>query len=78
MEYMAEPSPSSPITLRSGPRQGHAHGRGQAVAEAAAGAGVKGIALEHGQVIVHGTAAARRLFDDDAVDGRSAAICCSR
>ena len=63
---MAEPSPSRPITLRSGRASATPTAAGQAVAETAAGAGMKGFALEHGQVVVHGTAAARRLFDDDA------------
>ncbi len=64
---MVEPSPSRPITLAIRTSQRHAHRRRQAVSESAARACVKGVALDHGQIIVHGAAAAGSFLDDDAV-----------
>ena len=66
MEYMAEPSPSKLITLRSGRASATPTDAGSPCPETAAGAGVKSSALEHRQMVVHGSAAARCLLDHDA------------
>src|SRR5450432_2020417 len=55
--------------LASRPRQRDTDRRGQAMAEPAARARMKRLALQYGQVIMHRCAAARRLLDDDGVSG---------
>ena len=66
IEYMAEPSPIRPITLRPGRASATPTAAGRPMAETAAGAGVEAVALDHRQMILHRPAAARRFLDDDA------------